>query len=167
MIMSCLVTFPLQQNWTRKCFRNQSFYLSLMKIQLTYLPNNAIVGILFSRVHFILGRMIHGNALRIPVNQKVINKLSKKHSLAHCYQQCVTVNRLPEGMSRLNDIVTITGSTHYFDNYIYNTPILLLPYLSTWDHLRITWDHLHQYQYQYLSIYLSIYLSVMSWTHDL
>ena len=39
-----------------------------------------------------LGHMMYGYALLVPINQRVLNKLSKEHSLVHWYQQCITAH---------------------------------------------------------------------------
>ena len=79
-----------------------------------------------------LGHMIYRYTLLLPMNQRVLNKQSKKrNSLVHWYQQCVTVHHVPKCMSCHKATVVITRKAHCFHGYIYITPILLLWDLST------------------------------------
>ena len=79
-----------------------------------------------------LGHRMYGFKLLVPLNQRVLNKLSKEHSLVledsfvHWYQQCVTVHHVPKCMTCHKATEVITGRTHSFHNRIYITPVLLL-----------------------------------------
>ena len=90
--------------------------------------------------------MIHGYTLLVPVNQGVLNKLSKECNISgqmrstthtECsslkyalfsllrtllvpwYQQCATVYHVPKCMSCHKAIVVITLRVHCFHSYIY------------------------------------------------
>ena len=102
-----------------------------------------------------LGHMMYACTLFVPMNQRVLKKLSKehnisnhkwvKHSLVYWYQQCVTVYHVAKCMSCHKTTVVITGRTHCFHDYIYITIILLLWDLSNLCVVDQLWPLIYMY----------------------
>ena len=94
-----------------------------------------------------LGHKEYGYTLLVQMNQRVLKRVLKKHSLVHWYQQCLTVHHVPKCMSCHRAIVVITGRAYCFHNCIY----ILRPccFCEIWAlcvSLNI-YDHLYVYVY--------------------
>ena len=96
----------------------------------------------------VLGHMMYGYILLVPMKQRVLNNQSKERNirfigsyiyLVHWCQQCVIVHHVSKCMSCHKATVVITWSANCFHDCIYITIILLLWDLCTMYVVDLLW----------------------------